>query len=231
MDAMYASGEYLQNNPTWHEEDSAWKARQIMRMIKANALSPRSICEIGCGTGEILIELQNYFPGAKLAGYEISPQAFDIWSRKSNKGSISFNLADIFGEPSPHFELVLVIDVIEHVEDYLGFLKKVRPIGDLKMFHIPLDLSLQSVMRSKPITNLRRTVGHIHYFYKDLALCALRDCGYEILDVCYTPSRLELPNQAWSSRVMKHPRRWLFKLNADLTVRALGGYSLLVLAR
>jgi SAM-dependent methyltransferase len=231
MDAMYASGEYLQNNPTWHEEDSAWKAAQITRLMRANAVWPRSICEIGCGTGEILLELQRAYPDARLTGYEISPQAFELWSRKPDKRRIDFHLADIFDEASPHFEVVLVIDVIEHVEDYLGFLKRVRPLGDLKIFHVPLDLSLQSLMRSKPILGLRRNVGHIHYFYKELVLCALRDCGYEILDVCYTASRLELPKQALSSRVMKYPRRLLFRINPDLTVRLLGGYSLLVLAR
>ena len=127
--------------------------------------------------------------------------------------------------------MVLVADVIEHVEDYFGFVRGVKDLGTWKVFHIPLDLSAQSIARMWPIMNLRAGVGHIHYFTKDTALALLRDCGYEILDWRYTASRLELPNQALSSRIVAVPRRVMHKLNADLAVRVLGGYSLLVLAR
>ena len=133
--------------------------------------------------------------------------------------------------PDLHFDLVLAADVIEHVEDYLGFLTRLKPMADYKVFHIPLDLSAQSVARSRPITDLRHGVGHIHYFYKQTALAALEDCGYEILDYFYTASRLELPNQALSSRIMRIPRRAAFRVNPDLAVRVLGGFSLMVLAK
>ena len=33
LEDMYKSGEYLEKNPTWHVEESPWKARQIMRML------------------------------------------------------------------------------------------------------------------------------------------------------------------------------------------------------
>ena len=75
-----------------------------------------------------------------------------------------------------------------------------------------------------------QTVGHIHYFTKDIALAALSDCGYKIVDWRYTASLLELPYQALSSRLVAAPRRRPHRVNADLTVRVLGGYSLLVLA-
>jgi hypothetical protein len=78
---------------------------------------------------------------------------------------------------------------------------------------------------------LRRNVGHIHYFFKQTALATLEDCGYTIVDHCYTASRLELPNQALTSRIMRLPRRMMFAVDADLAVRLLGGYSLLVLAK
>ena len=121
--------------------------------------------------------------------------------------------------------------MIEHVEDYISFIKSLKTFGTLKIFHIPLDLSAQSLLRAWPISELRRNVGHIHYFFKQSALETLEDCGYEIVDHCYTASRLELPNQAFTSRLMRLPRRLMFAVNADFAVRLLGGYSLLVLAK
>jgi cyclopropane fatty-acyl-phospholipid synthase-like methyltransferase len=227
---MYESDLYGGKNPTWHEEDAPWKAAQIERMIKKNHVSHERICEVGCGTGEILLALEKAFPTARLSGYEISPEAFSRASRKETNQT-KFYLGDLLAESGLTFDLLLAIDVIEHVEDYISFIKSLKAFGTLKIFHIPLDLSAQSLLRAWPISELRRNVGHIHYFFKQSALETLEDCGYEIIDHCYTASRLELPNQAFTSRLMRFPRRLMFAANADFAVRLLGGYSLLVLAK
>jgi cyclopropane fatty-acyl-phospholipid synthase-like methyltransferase len=230
MKEMYEGDLYAEKNPTWHEEDAPWKAGHIERMIKRNKISRDRICEIGCGTGEILLTLEKAFPATTLSGYEISPHAFNRAAQKETPHT-KFYLKDLLSESDLHFDLVLAIDVIEHVEDYISIIKKLKTFGTYKIFHIPLDLSAQSVLRSWPILELRRNVGHIHYFFKQTALATLEDCGYTIIDHCYTASRLELPNQALTSRIMRLPRRMMFAFNADFAVRLLGGYSLLVLAK
>ena len=229
MKDMYETDSYAEKNPTWHEEDSPWKAAHIERMIKKNKIPSDRICEIGCGTGEILLNLEKAFPQAALSGYEISPQAFKRAEMKQTSRT-HFYLKDLLAESGPRFDVLLVIDVIEHVEDYISFIKELKSFATYKIFHIPLDLSAQSVLRSWPISELRRNVGHIHYFFKQTALATLEDCGYKIIDHFYTASRLELPNQAFSSRVMRIPRQMMFSVNPDLAVRLLGGYSLMVLA-
>ena len=76
---MYTRGEYLQKNPTGHLEDSPWKAVQVFRMIQRRNLAPKSICEVGCGAGEILKQLQDRMDeDCTFCGYEISGQAFDL---------------------------------------------------------------------------------------------------------------------------------------------------------
>lgn len=230
MRAMYEGDLYGEKNPKWHEEDAPWKARHIERMIRRNNISQDAICEIGCGTGEILLTLEKAFPAAALSGYEISPQAFKRATQKETAHT-KFYLKDLPTKNEPLFDVVLAIDVIEHVEDYISFLKRLKFLGTHKIFHIPLDLSVQSLFRARPIMGLRRNVGHIHYFFKDTALATLEDCGYDVIDHCYTASRLELPNQSRSSRMMRLPRKMMFAVNEDFAVRVLGGYSLLVLAK
>jgi cyclopropane fatty-acyl-phospholipid synthase-like methyltransferase len=230
MKEMYEGDLYAEKNPTWHEEDAPWKAAHIERIIRKNKISADKICEIGCGTGDILLTLEKAFPSAALSGYEISPRAFNRAAQKETART-KFHLKDMLSESSLHFDVVLAIDVIEHVEDYISFIKKLREFGTYKIFHIPLDLSAQSVLRAWTIGELRRNVGHLHYFFKQTALATLEDCGYTIIDHFYTASRLELPNQALSSRIKRIPRRMMFSINADFAVRLLGGYSLLVLAK
>jgi predicted TPR repeat methyltransferase len=229
MEEIYHDGRYEQANPTWHEEDAPWKARHIQAILADNKVSFRSLCEVGCGTGEILIQLSKALPEVSFTGYEISPQAFEMAVRKKSP-HVMFHLKDLLQEPDAYFDVMLIIDVIEHVEDYIGFIKKVKHMSRLKILHIPLDLSVQSLMRMWPIQHLRQSVGHIHYFAKETAIAALTDCGYKIIDWRYTASRLELPNQALTSRLMAAPRKWLHNVNPDIAVRILGGYSLLVLS-
>jgi cyclopropane fatty-acyl-phospholipid synthase-like methyltransferase len=227
---IYRDGAYLKNNQTWHVEDSPWKAKQILKMLTRNNLKPGTICEVGCGVGEILSQLHQQLPGETLFyGYEISPQAFALTqSRKNDK--VNFYLKDLL-EEDVHYDLVMAIDVIEHIEDYFGFLKKLRNKGTFKIFHIPLDLSVQTVFRGTPILTGRKQVGHIHYFTKETALASLQDMGYEILDHFYTAGMIELTGKSLKTKMLGHVRKLMYQLNKDWTVRILGGYSLMVLSR
>jgi cyclopropane fatty-acyl-phospholipid synthase-like methyltransferase len=228
---MYKDGTYLNNNPKWHEEDSSWKAKQIINMLSKHHITPSKLCEIGCGAGEILNCLASeYTNDAVFYGFEISPQAFAI-SKKKEKPNLRFFLKDIFDEKDLTFDVVMAIDVFEHIEDYFGFLRKLKTKGTYKIFHIPLDLSVQSVLRSSPIQNARLSVGHIHYFTKETALSTLKDTGYEVIDYFYTNGSLELPNRGLKANLLKLPRKFFFSLHQDLAVRILGGFSLLVLAK
>lgn len=227
---MYTFGTYLKNNPTWHVEDSPWKAMRIVEMIKRNNLHPDSICEIGCGAGEILNQLYLQLPEKIIFhGYEISPQAFDLCQQRQKEERLQYHLGNILQEEITFFDIILAIDVIEHVEDCFDFLRKLRQKGQYKIFHIPLDISVQSVFRGSPIAFLRNKDGHIHYFTKEAALATLRDTGYEIIDYFYTDGVVDLPAKSFMSLLAKQLLKIMYKLNKDMTVRIFGGSSLMVL--
>lgn len=228
---MYTNGEYLEKNPTWHVEESPWKAKQILKIINRNHLQPNSICEIGCGAGEILNQLYSQMPGnISFVGYEISPQGFNLCQQRKNQ-RLQFHLKDLLQDDKAFFDIVLALDVLEHVEDYFGFLKKLREKGQYKIFHIPLDISVGAVLLKSFILERRQKVGHIHYFTKETALATLKDTGYEILDYFYAPISIDLPTKSFGSLPLKLPRKIMYKLNKEMTSRILGGLSLMVLTR
>lgn len=229
MDTIYTDGTYLRNNPDWHVDDSPWKAAHIARILERHGVAPMTVCEIGCGGGEILRELSTHLdPRTRFTGYEISPVAYNICSRKANE-KFQYRLANLLDEPA-YFDLVMAIDVFEHVEDYFAFLRKLRTKARHKVFHIPLELSALEVARGTPLIRQRRSVGHIHHFTKETALATLQDTGYRVIDHFYTSGRTELAHAGWKTRLMKLPRNALYGLNPDWAARWLGGYSLLVLA-
>lgn len=228
--SIYTTGEYARENPSYHVEDSAWKARHILRMIHKHNLQPRRICEVGCGAGEILNVLQQSLPGdAEFDGYEISPQAFALCQKRANE-RLRFHRVSLPPEEIPAFDLLLCIDVFEHVPDYIGFLKALRGKANRTIFHVPLDLSAQSVLRSSPIMNTRKTFGHLHYFTRETALATLADCGYDVIDSFHTAVGVER-GRGLKSLLAKWPRKILASLNQNLAARLLGGHSLLVLAK
>ena len=226
----YVNGLYLFDNPTWHEEHGEIKAAWIDRILTQNLLEPLTIVEIGCGSGEILVHLKQKRPEAKVVGFEISPQAYEICSRKRADG-LEFYLADYLKEDTHPADLVMAIDVLEHVSDYMGFLRLLKPTARYHLFHIPLDLSVQSLARGSSFQGIRYQTGHLHYFVKYTALATLEDCGYRIVDFVYTRSSQELPNKSMRTKIANIPRKITQMISEELSARFFGGYSILVLTR
>ena len=78
---------------------------------------------------------------ANFTGYDIAPQAIDLCKKLEQKSNVEYICKDIFSETSLRvLDLLLVIDVIEHVSDYLGFLYKCKNMAEFKIYHIPLDI-------------------------------------------------------------------------------------------
>ncbi|CAN1537189.1 AdoMet_MTases domain containing protein [Caulobacteraceae bacterium] len=226
--SIYKNGVYLEKHETWHVEDSPWKASEIDKILGRNNIEPRTVCEVGCGAGEILRQLSLKRPDATFTGYEISPQAFAL-SQSRAGARLEYRLKNIVDE-SATYDCLLCIDVFEHVDDYMGFLRSLKPKADYKIFHIPIDIFLLSLLRNS-MMRAREEYGHIHYFAPETALATLRDCGYEIVDFAFTPMFDGIPGKSLKARLARLPRRILYALSPGLSVRILGGCSMMVLTR
>ena len=211
-------------------EDSPWKVNMIAKLVRAEGIAPKHICDVGCGAGAVLAGMHHEFPEAKLFGFDVAPDAAKFWPQYSN-AEIDFRIGDFLDLSSRSYDLVLVLDVVEHVADPFEFLVRLRGHGNWFMFHFPLDLSALNVLREKPLIDARDRVGHIHYFTKGLALALLRECGYEVRVWRYTGAAFSGPRKTWKTRLAQLPRWLAYCLGKDLGVRLVGGETLLVLAR
>jgi SAM-dependent methyltransferase len=226
----YVSGEYLQRNHDWHDADGAWKALQIVALLDRNQLRPSSVCDVGCGTGRVLREMSRHLGIPRMVGFDIATAPLRLGEAAKPVADRVELVAGDARTSSEHFDLLLMVDVFEHVEDYLGFLRAFRDRADHFIFHIPLDMSVQAVLRSKPLMRTRRGVGHLHYFSRETALATLADAGYQVRDATYTRGGIELSGPGRARRLARLPRSVGYRLNPDLAARMLGGFSLLVLA-
>jgi hypothetical protein len=234
LSSVYVNDEYLRQNATWHVEDSPWKAQQVMKIIKANKLTPKSVCEVGCGAGEILVQLYENMPNdVNFTGFDISTQLGKMWSSRT-RDRLKFCQKN-FIEQDQHYDLLLFIDVIEHLEDYIGFLRTIKPKGVYKIFNFPLELFAAKALLGRKYIDSRRKYGHLHYFNRDICLEVLKDLDFEVIDYFYAAGAIDLASVTTSislpSRLLKLPRQLLSLISVDFTAKLLGGYSLFILAK
>lgn len=228
IEKIYLDGTYLQKNRTWHVEDSPWKANQVYKIILKNMVYPTTICEVGCGVGEILSQLSQKFSNVNFYGYELSPQAYALCKTRESK-NVQYKNINILNDDA-FFDALLCIDVFEHVEDYIGFIKSLKSKAIYKIFHIPLEMNVLSII-SGGILDSRKNVGHLHYFSSETAIATLVDCGYEIIDSFYTTSFIDIPSKSIKTKIAKIPRKILYAISPNLMVKLLGGCSLIVLTK
>lgn len=226
----YINGEYATSNPDWDSGDSPWKAERVRELLVHNNVVPSSIVEVGCGAGGVLAALRPHYPEAAMSGYDIAPGAASLWQKHEASG-IRFELGDFLSLNRHLVDLILVLDVLEHLGDPFSFLDRLRKHGRFVVFHFPLDLSVLSVLRESPLLHVRKKVGHLHYFTRNIALSMLDECGYEVIESRYTGAALNAPRRSIKTRTAGVVRRLVNLFDRDIGARLLGGETLLVLAR
>jgi hypothetical protein len=230
MEDIYRNGQYLANNPTWHDEESSWKAEHIIKIMEKNNIKPSSLCDVGCGAGGILNHMANNLnKDIIFHGYEISPQAFKICKQKE-KENLNFIFGGLSSIESP-FDVLMALDVFEHLEDYFTFLRSIKEKGIYKIFHTPLEINVISSLSKISLTRTREMVGHIHYFTKETLIDTLESTGYRIIDYSFTNYPIDCPAPGLLNNLRKIPREVLYRKHPSLGARIFSDYNLLVLAK
>ena len=228
---IYLSGEYFSNNPHWGVDDSVWKAEVITNLLKKSNVLPKTVTEVGCGAGAILEALSNSFPETNFVGYDISPQAIKIASQRATD-RIQFIQEDFCASIHPVADLLMVIDVVEHVDNFYDMLRKLSGQANNFIFHIPLDLSCRTILKPHILLQQRSSVGHIHYFSKEMVEWMLADTGYQIVDWVYTKPVVDVrPPDNFKRRVKKALRNISFGIHQDISAKLWGSYSMMILAK
>jgi SAM-dependent methyltransferase len=225
----YRSGTYAEANPDWHDGDAAHKARAVADLVRFAGLQPRTVVDVGCGAGGVLrhlrTELRAEWPRTEWEGFDLAPEAVRR-ARKTEGEGLSFVEGD-FLQSERRADLILCLDVVEHVADDAAFLAALRERAPAFVFRLPLDLSALDLVRPARLLRIRERYHHRHFWTRDLAAALLRDAGFVVQHERY--DRVP-PVGGRRSRAADVVRRGLVRVVPHPAVTLLGGFSWLVLA-
>lgn len=120
----------LDSRHWWYRARREVLAKLIQRKVRPPA--DARILEIGCGTGHNLAMLERF--GA-VEAIELDPAARAVAAQRLGRDVGSTRLPDLDGVPERQFDLIALLDVLEHVEDDRAALasiaKRLKPGGGL----------------------------------------------------------------------------------------------------
>lgn len=120
-----------------HDTSHWWYVarRDILADFIAREVQPPQsarILEIGCGTGHNLPMLSAF---GEVDAIEIDPAARDIASKRLGKPVGSAPLPELSGVPNGQYDLIAVLDVVEHIADDVAALaamgRRLKPGGKI----------------------------------------------------------------------------------------------------
>ncbi len=191
--------EYFEKNKDWHLADSFEKARQVNLLLgKYNDLEIKSVLDVACGNGLVLLHFLENKNFEKVLGVDISQKAIELARKNDKDKKTEWRILDILKNDIEKFDLILALDIVEHMDDKL-FLKKIKNKGKYFIFKVPIENNFLNIFLKK--VSLKKIdqqedslekYGHINYYTEDSFLKILKQGGYQIVDKI----RMSLPKRS-----------------------------------
>lgn len=114
----YEERYFEDEHKNWFRHPDVSLFGRILRLLQQKA----SVLDVGCGRGDFLRFLSKARPDLSLTGLDLSAN--------QDTGGIRFLRGDILGaEVGERFDAVVALQVIEHVADAPGFVKRLRELA------------------------------------------------------------------------------------------------------
>ncbi|RXJ69000.1 hypothetical protein CRV08_06095 [Halarcobacter ebronensis] len=166
---------YIKHNSTLALEDVEYKFSYIKDLLDNLIIKKEeiSILDVGGGGGFLGKKVAEYFfskgYNIKFSALDVSGKMLEIQKKNNSFIQSTYNcyLEDLPNNKS--FDLVLMIDVIEHIKDREYASKKISKISDYALYNIPIEVNAFDILKNIYMKNgyykmQNETLGHVHFF-------------------------------------------------------------------
>ena len=136
-------------------------------------LGVRSVLDVGCGSGENLAALARTMPHLALSGADVSPEALALAGRRA-PGVRLHELDAQRTKLDEHFDLVMALQVVEHLTDDVAALRNMAAMADRWV----LVTTMRGRMRPS-----ERPIGHLRNYSDDELRRKAASAGLEVVDL------------------------------------------------
>ena len=196
MTDIYNDNSYLEKNPSLHTEDSKFKFQNIKRFLSSIEVKNNriKILDIGGGAGIIGKLVLEHF---QESGIVVSFHSLDLSTQmlkiqlKNNPQIKKIINCSINECPKSNYDLVLMIDVIEHIEEKEDSAKILNKLGKNIIYNIPIEINFFDILKYlksffRYYNRQKERWGHIHFFSFTSSQSFLRR-HYKIIDSYFQP--------------------------------------------
>ena len=166
-------GDLIARHPWWTA-----RSRLILRLLhRIGRRVPCRVIEVGCGWGTNLSELEK--SGYTVTGLDVSRDALVRLDRE-DRTLIEASLAEDLPPDAPQYDVVLALDVIEHIDDDRGAVRRIaqlaKPGG-----HVIISVPALPALFSE----FDRVQGHRRRYTPELLTGAIAGSGLEIVRILW----------------------------------------------
>ncbi len=140
--------------------------RDLDHALPGGDATPARVLEIGVGEGEISDRLRSHYPTAELVGFDLhDPQLEAHWRARGQRNVVADAVAAPFA--SETFDLVLAIEVLEHVDDPRHALAEMARVArGTVVLSVPREplWRVLNIARGSYLKDLGNTPGHVQHW-------------------------------------------------------------------
>jgi len=166
-------GDLIARHPWW-----AARSRLLLQLLRRiGRQTPCRVIEVGCGWGTNLGELEK--SGYAVTGLDVSRNAL-VRLDRADRTLIEADLAEDLPPDAPQYDLVLALDVIEHIDDDRGAVWRLaqlaKPGG-----HVIISVPALPALFSE----FDRVQGHRRRYTPESLRSAIAGSGLEIVQILW----------------------------------------------
>lgn len=163
-----------EENYWWHVN----KRQLVLKFLDELNISKTRILEVGCGGGYLSSLLTQ--AGANVVATDIFIHATRSVKEKGVTKSLTFDAGQPWPFKNHSFKVVIMLDVLEHIEDDISCLHEVRRVlsqDGIAVLTVPAHQFLYS--------DWDKVLGHHRRYSKSLLQLAFRNAGFQSILISY----------------------------------------------